>query len=345
MTVKQDTDGTWRVQIDRKGMPRTRRSGFSSKEDAELFERNYLAEHRVSYEKASDERTLKELIEAWYVYHGINLTDGERRHRVLLQMAVDLKNPVASQLTAEQFVLYRYKLMYTDAAICAKTMNNRHGYLAAVFNRLRKLKVINYQSPVCEVDFLKIQERQLSYFSRSQIDTLLETIRQHSKKLDTWWVTQICLRTGARWSEAEKLKRKQVHNGRITFEFTKSKKTRTVPLDPAFFHALDQYAGYKNPDDRLFCNCIGTFRRAAKRSELAFPRGQATHILRHSFASHFVMNGGNILSLQKILGHADISMTMRYAHLAPDHLKDAVLLNPMCDNPATTPQQRPANAA
>lgn len=159
MTVKQDTDGTWRVQIDRKGMPRTRRGGFPSRADAELFERNYLAEHRESHDQALDDRTLVELINAWHVYHGINLTDGERRLRILLQMATDLKNPIASQLTAEQFVLYRYKLMYIDGSACAKTMNNRHGYLAAVFNRLRKLKVIKYQSPICEVDFLKIQER------------------------------------------------------------------------------------------------------------------------------------------------------------------------------------------
>lgn len=49
------------------------------------------------------------------------------------------------------------------------------------------------------------------------------------------------------------------------------------------------------------------------------------------------MNGGNVLSLQKILGHADISMTMRYAHLAPDHLKDAVLLNPMSNSSTNHP--------
>lgn len=345
MTVKQDTDGTWRLQIDRKGMPRTRRSGFATKEEAELFERNYMAEHRVNYEQAMDGRTLKELIESWYIYHGINLTDGERRQRILLQMAEDLKNPVASQLTAEKFVLYRYKFTQQEGSVCFKTMNNRHGYLAAVFNRLRKLKVINYQSPICEIEFLKVQERQLSYFNRSQIDELLDTIKMFSKNPNTWWVTQICLRTGARWSEAEQLKRKQLHHGRITFEFTKSKKTRTVPLDPAFFHAIDQYAGYKDPDDRLFTNCMGSFRRAAKRSELNFPQGQSTHILRHSFASHFVMNGGNILSLQKILGHSDIAMTMRYAHLAPDHLKDAVLLNPLSDQTINTQQRGLANAA
>lgn len=41
------------------------------------------------------------------------------------------------------------------------------------------------------------------------------------------------------------------------------------------------------------------------------------------------MNGGNILTLQKILGHTDIKMTMRYAHLAPDYLEEATRLNPL----------------
>jgi integrase len=44
------------------------------------------------------------------------------------------------------------------------------------------------------------------------------------------------------------------------------------------------------------------------------------HALRHTFASHYVMAGGNILALQKILGHSDIKMTLIYAHLAPDFL-------------------------
>jgi site-specific recombinase XerD len=44
------------------------------------------------------------------------------------------------------------------------------------------------------------------------------------------------------------------------------------------------------------------------------------HCLRHTFASHFVMAGGNILTLQKILGHSDVKMTMSYAHLAPGFL-------------------------
>ena len=44
------------------------------------------------------------------------------------------------------------------------------------------------------------------------------------------------------------------------------------------------------------------------------------HALRHTFASHYIMSGGNLLALQKILGHSDVKMTMIYAHLAPDFL-------------------------
>ena len=44
------------------------------------------------------------------------------------------------------------------------------------------------------------------------------------------------------------------------------------------------------------------------------------HDLRHTFASHFMMAGGNILSLRDLLGHHDIKVTQKYAHLAPDHL-------------------------
>lgn len=66
-----------------------------------------------------------------------------------------------------------------------------------------------------------------------------------------------------------------------------------------------------------------------QRAGIETPPGQLTHVLRHTFASHSMMNGGNILVLQRILGHTDIKVTMRYAHLAPDHLPEAILFTPL----------------
>ncbi len=66
-----------------------------------------------------------------------------------------------------------------------------------------------------------------------------------------------------------------------------------------------------------------------KLTNIELTEGQKTHVLRHTFGAHFMMNGGNILVLQKILGHANIRETMKYAHFAPDHLEQAVTLNPL----------------
>lgn len=326
MSVKQDKSGKWSVQVDRKGIPRVRKS-FADKKSAELFERDYLAKYATRINANADQRSLKELVELWAVYHGLNLADGERRRRALLDMATAMHNPIASQLTPEMFVKYRHARI--QAGLSQKTFNNLHGYLHSLFNKLRKLKVIDYENPLQDVDFIKIQERQLSYLSLDQVSTLLDAIKTGCLNESTWYVAQLCLRTGARWGEAEQLRFKQLHSGRVTYEFTKGKRTRTVPIDAPFFAELQRFCGYKNPDDRIFTNCIGAFRRSVDRTDLNLPRGQCSHILRHTFASHFMMQGGNILSLQKILGHADIAMTMRYAHLSPDHLQDAIKLNPI----------------
>lgn len=80
----------------------------------------------------------------------------------------------------------------------------------------------------------------------------------------------------------------------------------------------------------LLLSCAGTVVVAAlEPTSIQLPEGQHTHVLRHTFASHFMMNEGNILVLQRALGHASLQMTMRYAHLAPDHLQKVLKLNPL----------------
>lgn len=64
------------------------------------------------------------------------------------------------------------------------------------------------------------------------------------------------------------------------------------------------------------------------------------HDLRHTYSSHFMMNGGNIFDLQKLLGHRDLKSTMIYAHLSPDHLlKASSIVNFKADEDAVTDEK------
>lgn len=327
MSVKKQKNGKWLCQIDRKGLKRVRKT-FPTQREAEIFEREYVFGLKIKPVKINDPRTMIELINIWYKYHGINLARPETFKRQLLVAAEDLGNPIAHTITPELFVQYRYKLMTSDKPLTGKTINNLHGLIDAVFNRLKKLQIISYENPIAAVDKLKLDEKQMSYLSLPQIDELLESIISRCQNESTWYVANICLHTGARWGEAEKLTRKQIHNGKITYVKTKSKKVRTIPLDKNFYNEILSFVKNKQPEERVFKNCINSFRKAVGRTEIILPRGQMTHVLRHSFASHFMINDGNILTLQKILGHSDIKMTMRYAHLAPNHLSEAVTRNP-----------------
>lgn len=185
--------------------------------------------------------------------------------------------------------------------------------------------VIEYANPLALVKPLKIQERELSWLTNDQIAELLETIRSGCDNPHVEIITLICLATGARWSEAEKLKPTGLRNAVITFSGTKSGKVRSVPITVELEAKIVRHWRQHGQPNAA----ITSFRRALARTTIQLPKGQAAHSLRHTFASHFIQNGGNILTLQKILGHSSLAMTMRYAHLAPDHLADAIRFGPL----------------
>jgi len=77
----------------------------------------------------------------------------------------------------------------------------------------------------------------------------------------------------------------------------------------------------RRADGRAWGSIRTAFDQACTRAKLDDFR---FHDLRHTYASHFMMRGGNVAELRDILGHADIKMTMRYAHLSPAHLRTTV---------------------
>lgn len=189
----------------------------------------------------------------------------------------------------------------------------------------QSLGVIDYDCPFSRLRPIKLQERPLSYLTRPQIQELLAALDARATSPHPAIVARICLATGARWGEAQGLTPDRIHGNSLVFANTKSKRVRSVPVAPELVVLIRDHWKRHGP----FSNCIGVFRLVLLTTSIRLPKGQASHVLRHTFASHFVQAGGSIVTLKEILGHASLSMTMRYAHLAKDHLEDAVRLGPL----------------
>lgn len=321
------TESGWRVDIRPSGRDGKRiRKTFKTKAEALRFEAFQTVKHVQGVEweaPKKDSRRLSALIDRWFALHGIHLKDGKARRGKLQRIAQALGNPSANTFTAHDFTHYRAERL--KAGISASTLNHDLAYLRALFNELERLGEWKGGNPVLRIRQLKIDERELTYLTREQIAALLTALNE-SRNLDAAKVARVCLSTGARWTEAQTLRAEQVQRYRITFWGTKNGKIRTVPITSELYEII-----HTTRTGRLFKPCYDAFRNAVERAGLILPEGQMTHVLRHSFASHFMMNGGNILALQRILGHGTLTMTMRYAHLAPEHLEEAARLNPLQD--------------
>lgn len=327
MAIEQLPDGRWKVDVEPVKGKRFRKT-FKTKAEASRFEATCKAKVIETPDwspKPTDRRKLSELVDRWSILHAHTLSDGPARRRLLDALVKDLRDPVAIKMTGNEYAEYRAKALKAGAN--PKTLNNRLGYLRSVFNVLHQLGEITYENPLARVRPLRLQEKELAYLTDQQIEKLFTTIHSYCKTPHVAMVAAICLATGSRWGEAQALTPERVRNQLVTFVNTKGKRVRSIPIAQDLETQIHRH--FK--EHGLFSNCLNSFDKALAHSRLPVPAGQSSHVLRHTFASRFVMNGGNILTLQKILGHTSLAMTMRYTHLAPDHLQDAVRLGPVSD--------------
>lgn len=110
----------------------------------------------------------------------------------------------------------------------------------------------------------------------------------------------------------------------------KSGKTRHVPLNATVLQTLKDWLDSSHQEGLVFSNArtgnsFGHVKRAwASILEKAKIENFRWHDMRHHFASKLVMAGVDLNTVRELLGHSDINMTLRYAHLAPEHKANAV---------------------
>ncbi|MDU6683049.1 MAG: tyrosine-type recombinase/integrase [Enterobacteriaceae bacterium] len=115
------------------------------------------------------------------------------------------------------------------------------------------------------------------------------------------------------------MKAENIVGNKVVFTLTKNGERRVVPISDDIVKIVSG-----RESGKLFRVSYSRFRRLMKLAKPNLPDGQAAHAMRHTFATHFMMKGGNFIALQRIPGHSDILQTMTYAHFASDYLQDAV---------------------
>ncbi|WP_313375124.1 tyrosine-type recombinase/integrase [Pantoea sp. CTOTU50773] len=335
MTIRKLESGKWLCECYPAGRTGKRvRRQFATKGEAVAFEKHTMeeAESKPWLGEKEDTRKLSELIELWHSVHGVTLSESNVIKDRLGIVCDSLGDPIASTITSEDIAEHRRKRLNGEVfrklsnrylpPLSARSVNIECTRLHGMFSKLKKLKYIKYPNPLEDIQPFKIKQSELSFLRTDEIERLIAACKAYGDH-DLLMIVSICLSTGCRWNEAALLRSSQVIPNKITFTNTKSGKNRTVPISKSLYDSLPKKQGL------LFSRVYKRFKVVLNMAGLNLPKNQNTHVLRHTFASHFMMNGGNILVLKEILGHSEITMTMAYAHFAPNHLEDAVAKNPL----------------
>jgi integrase len=198
------------------------------------------------------------------------------------------------------------------------------------------------ENPCKGIKNLKEPPGRIRYITSEELDSLLSACapsslsdnpnnkgRTFSKLLCAFLkpIVLIGIHTGLRRGEILSLRWKDIDfkEQRILIETTKNNERRVVPINDTLYGVLKSLPVHLGTD-LVFPEISGlqltvAFRRACKRAGINDFR---FHDLRHSFASYLTMGGVNLRTVQTLLGHKDLRMTMRYSHLSPEHLREAV---------------------
>jgi site-specific recombinase XerD len=227
------------------------------------------------------------------------------------------------------------KTAHTRKGARAHTINFEIGVLQTVFNLAIKWSYLK-ENPTKDVVPLKVTDSTLPrLLTKDECQRLLKHSPAELKPIFFTF-----LNTGMRKGELENLtwedvdfKRRKIKIRRKEFWKPKTGE-REIPMNEAIY---DLFQNLKKNNDKtvksifVFSSPDGTQLKLRLRERLIEVAQEAKikgltkiHSLRHAFASHLVMQGVDLPTVQKLMGHSDIQTTIIYSHLAPDHLADAV---------------------
>lgn len=254
----------------------------------------------------------------------------------------------------------KFKEFYTGEmeGITSKVVDNYVLYLRgqdltdiSVNTYLRGLRVVMYY--FMELGYIeefkitihKAQKKIKETYTDREIEILLE--KPDVKKCDfveyrTWVIVNFLLGTGCRANTLCNIKVRDINlqDGYVVYTATKNKKQQIVPISNKLCLITQEYLTYRQPEtveDYLFIsvyseqlNSNSLRQSIAKYNNRRGVMKTSVHLFRHTFAKKWIQNGGNIFTLQKILGHSDLDMVKEYVSLfGQDVRQDYDKYNPL----------------
>jgi len=210
---------------------------------------------------------------------------------------------------------------------------NRSVYIIRSFYNFCLRREYTDKNPSIRLEITPAPEKERVFLSEEEMEALISAVQPQLAKT----ILTTLFYTGMRISECVNLKLKDVdlENGVITVRNTKNKRDRQIPVHKKLLPVLKEYCvkwrrpsnlpylfisrnmGRVSPD---YVNRI--LRNTAQR--LGWKKHVTCHIIRHSFASSLVARNVSIVSIQKLLGHTDLSTTSVYTHTNLSDLIKAV---------------------
>jgi integrase len=283
------------------------------KEMIDRYEREYT-DHKDYYSKARDKSIFKNL----YVFFGQDTT---------LQ---EVENLIGGYENHRKGQLTNRRQPPSPASVLKELATLRR-----MFNIARKQWKWKVANPVSEIELPKVRNERVRYLEAAEYTRLLNVL--NSEELSEEWLKPfvvIAIDTGLRltnlcelrWSEINLFSRMIV----IAAEKMKNDDYIGIPLTDGAFQTLKELQKIKCLSGHVFHDngqplydrkVQRAFRKALKKAEIA---DFHFHDLRHTFASYLRQKGVDLHTIGTLLGHKDLRMTKRYAHLNVDALKEAV---------------------
>lgn len=224
-----------------------------------------------------------------------------------------------------------------EGRLSPKTINNLLGTIKRMLSDAVRWKYLN-QNPIAYLKPAKLNTQIVKHLYPAEVRQLLDYTRDNHPLEHSLFV--FALNTGCRLGECLALSWDKVDfDNRVatidsTFDYlankvvqrTKGKRFRKVPLNLATSKVLrSDYLGSIRVWEEIN---YGNFTNRKCRSILlgaglaaAIERGASFHSMRHTFASQFMRQGGDIYKLQQLLGHSTVQQTEKYSHFSPDRVR------------------------